>query len=86
MYTATTLTDPPPRAKALSLALDAMIREQRERDPSLGVPDALVALELTKAALLEQSGVPVAGRRAALVVAAALAVAVAGFALFVLTH
>jgi hypothetical protein len=64
----------------------ALIRERRAQDPSLGAPDAFVALELVKASLLEESGATVTRRRVALLAAVALSAAVAGVALFLMSH
>ena len=86
MYTPTKITDPPPRAQALSYDLAALIKERRTQDPSLGVPDTLVALELAKTSLLEESGITLARGRFALVAAVALSAAVAGFALFLMSQ
>jgi hypothetical protein len=82
----TVIDDPSARAQALSHDLTALIAERRTQDPSLGVPDTLVALELAKASLLEDAGVPLAGGRAVLIAAVALAVAVVAFALFAVSH
>jgi hypothetical protein len=86
VYTSTTIADPSPRAEALSRDVLALLRERRGQDPALGVLEALVALELVKASLLEESGVATAGRRIVLVAAAALALAVAASMIFVMSH
>jgi hypothetical protein len=86
VYTLTTIADPSLRAKALSQELAALIKQRQAQDPSLGAADAFVALELLKASLLEESGVAVSGRRVALIAAVALSAAVAGVALFLMSH
>ena len=60
----------------------ALIRERRAQTPMLGLPDALVAMELAKAALLSESGITTARSHALIVVAAALIVAVSAFVIF----
>lgn len=62
-----------------------LIKERSAGDPGLGVPDMLIALELVKASLLEESGVALSGPRTALIVAVALSVAIAGFAVFLMS-
>jgi hypothetical protein len=79
----TTITGACPRAQGLARELEAIVKERRGQDPGLGIPDALVALDLVKASLLEESGIAPAGTRAILVAAVALAITVAGFMLFV---
>jgi thiazole synthase ThiGH ThiG subunit len=86
VYTATTSTDASPRAQGLSRDLAALIRERRAQDAGLGLPDAIVALELTREALLAESGVALAARRGVLAVALALAILVAGFAFFAMSQ
>jgi hypothetical protein len=86
VYTPTKLSNPPPRAKALFCDVVAMIKERRAQDPSLGVPDTLIALELVKSSLLEESGITLARGRFALVAAVALSAMVAGFALFLMSQ
>jgi hypothetical protein len=86
VYTSTTIADPSPRAEALSGEVLALLRERRGQDPNLGVLETLVALELVKASLLEESGVASAGRRTVVVVAVALSVAVAAFMLFFMSR
>jgi len=84
VYTPTTITDASPRAQALSQEVAALINQRRTEDPSLGVPDSLVALELAKASLLQESGIPLAGRRLVLAALVALSLAVTGFFVFFL--
>lgn len=86
VYTPTTFTDASRRAQALSQDVASLIRRRRSEDPSLGVPDALLALELAKASLLEESGIGLTGRRLLLAVAVALSVAVTGFSVFFLMN
>jgi hypothetical protein len=86
VYTPTTIADPSPRAQALSRDLASLVERRRAQDPGLGVPDALVALELVKASMLEESGVALTGRRAVLVAIVALAVATAGMAFFLMSQ
>jgi hypothetical protein len=86
VYTPTKITDPPPRAQALSYDVAALIKERRTQDPSLGVPDTLVALELVKTSVLEESGITLARGRFALIAAVGLAAAVVGFAIFLMSQ
>ena len=65
-----------------SQELIALIRTRRAQDPTLGLPDVLVAMELAKAALLSESGVTTARNRAVLVAAAVLISGVAAFLFF----
>ena len=85
MYTSTTLANPSQRAHTLSLELTALVRARRAQDLELGVPDALVALELSKAPLLSESGVTTAQRRAVAIAAALLISVVASFLFFLST-
>lgn len=80
------ITDASPRSQALSYEVAALINQRRTEDPSLSVPEALVALELTKASLLEASGVPFSGRRLVLAAVVALSIAVTGFFAFFLMN
>jgi hypothetical protein len=84
VYSRTTTTDPTPRIEALSRDVKALIKERRAQDPRLGVPDALAALELVKASLLEESGFPLAGRRAVLLAMALLLAVTAAMTLLLL--
>jgi hypothetical protein len=74
-----------PRAKSPSQELRALIRARRSHDPGLGVPDALAALELAKASLLEESGVTAVGRRLIVAVAGAVLLAT-GLMLFLMSR
>lgn len=75
MESANLINSASPRAKSLSQEVRALIRERRSHDPGLGVPDALVALELARASLLEESGVTAVGRRLIVAVAGAVLLA-----------
>jgi hypothetical protein len=86
VYSPTRIVDASPRAKALSQDLAALIKERRMQDPSLGVPDAFVALELLKVSLLEESGVTAASGRVAAIAGVALAAVVTGVALFLMSR
>lgn len=86
MYTPTTIRSPSARSRALAQELTSLVEERRARDPELGVPDTLIALELVKASLLEDAGIAAARGKALAVAAAALALAVAGFAFFLVGH
>jgi hypothetical protein len=57
MYTSTTIVDPSPQAEALSREILNVFDEHRAKDPDLGIPDTLVALELAKASVLEKFGI-----------------------------
>ncbi len=65
-----------------SQELIALVRERRAQTPTLGLPDALVAMELAKAALLSESGVTTARTHALIVAAAVLVAAVSAFIVF----
>ena len=81
VYTHTILTNPSQRAQALSHELLALVGQRRSHDPTLGIPDTLVALELAKATLLAEGAGSIASRQLALG-AVVLAVVIAGFAVF----
>jgi len=82
VYPHTTFPNHPShRAQALSQELLALVNQRRSHDPTLGLPDALVALELAKASLLSQGAGGVARQQLALG-AVVLAVVIAGFAVF----
>lgn len=77
MQTPTSISNPSPRAEAFSRELIDLVRRHRERDPSCGLPDVLVALELAKASLLAEAGMTGVRRAIFAVVAAILAAATA---------
>ncbi len=77
MYSPTTYANPSQRAQQLSHELIAVVMQRRGHDPEFGVPDALVALELTKAALLSQAGA-LPARAQHLVIGTMLVIAVVG--------
>jgi len=72
VYTPTTLSNPSARAQGLSEELSAVLRERRAQDPTLGLPDVLVATEVIRASLLSESGITAARSRIVAVVAALL--------------
>ncbi|MFQ5513583.1 MAG: hypothetical protein ACE5FG_04035 [Myxococcota bacterium] len=82
MYTPTTFANPSAQAEALSRELDALIRTQRAQNPTLGLPDVLVAMELAKAGLLDEAGLTAARSRVLGVALAALIVGVSAFLFF----
>jgi len=84
VYTPTPIRDASPRSEALSEAVRQVIDEHRRRDPQLGAPEALVALELAKTSLLQDAIGPAGGRRTALMAGLVLAALATGLAFFLL--
>jgi hypothetical protein len=82
VYTPTAISNTSPQAHGFSQELIALIRERRAQNPTLGVPDVLVALELAKASLLSESGVSAARMRILAGIAAAFVVGVGMFVFF----
>ena len=79
MYTPAAFSTPSRQADTFSQELIALARERQGQNPTLGLPDVLVAMELAKVALLAESGVTMTRSRALVVGAVVLLAVIAAF-------
>jgi hypothetical protein len=82
VYSPTVISNPSREAEMFSQEIIALTRERRAQTPALGLPDALVAMELAKGALLSESGITTARSHVLIVAAAVLIAAVSAFVIF----